>query len=489
MTMATYCKSQDQADAEIDEWLKTSVGVAFLGPFLAQCARYTQDTAMAYFNAPRYVGHGYGNAIDVIDNCDKNYFDVIWNDPNNASLIPRRGDLIIWEGTPLWDGQKYGHIAVVASATTKNVVVVQQDGAAPPTRNVGGYNYSVKPAHVATLPYFGPGTVGAVRGWIRPKWQKVAYSGADKRGYGNGVVKKVAKKAAASTAQSSAYTLDNIPSSNYYTPSECLTWYKQPRKVLGVTIHWWNDPKNAGTHDGTADYLARKGGDTSAHYVVSPGRVTRLVDDKNAAWHAGSAVGNATTIGLECNPHDVDGTLVTVAALIRDLEKKHGDLKVYRHRDWRSTTCPGAYSSRIDELVNLVNSAPSGNATSAKTETLEEWIMSNEDKVRQIIREEVSGTINHLTAQVDDRGKKVMARIAVAAGNGVRDIVIPAKGDAKGKMTMGEHLAWSRSDRATNIKHRAATTKALAALANGLTTILDRLDEHKAENDNKTEDN
>lgn len=115
--------------------------------------------------------------------------------------------------------------------------------------------------------------------------------------------------------------------------------------------------------------------------------------------------------------------------------------------------------------------------------------MSNEDKVRQIIREEVSGTINHLTAQVDDRGKKVMARIAVAAGNGVRDIVIPAKGDAKGKMTMGEHLAWSRSDRATNIKHRAATTKALAALANGLTAILDRLDEHKAENENKTEDN
>ena len=380
------------------------------------------------------------------------------------------------------------------------MVVQQLDGAAPPTRVFSdGYSYSVKPVHVATHPYFGPGTVGAVRGWIRPKWQKVVYSGADKRGYGNGVVKEgakkapakkaTAKKAAASTAQSFAYTLDSNPSSNYYTPTEVLTQYKQPRKVLGVTIHWWNDPKNAGTHDGTADYLARKGGDTSAHYVVSPGRVTRLVDDKNAAWHAGSAVGNATTIGIECNPHDVDGTLVTVAALIRDLEKKHGDLKIYRHRDWRSTTCPGAYSSRIDELVNLVNSAPSSNATSAKTETLEEWIMSNEDKVRQIIREEVSGTINHLTAQVDDRGKKVMARIAVAAGNGVRDIVIPAKGDAKGKMTMGEHLAWSRSDRATSIKHRAATTKALAALANGLTAILDRLDEHKAENENKTEDN
>lgn len=482
------CKNQAQADAEIDEWLKTSVGVAFLGPWLAQCGRYSQDTAMAYFNAPRYVGHGYGDARDIMENCDRKYFDVIWNKPGDPNLIPRRGDLIIWDGIPLWDGKKYGHIAAVVSATQNNVVVVQQDGAAPPTRNVGGYEYSVKPAHVATLPYFGPGTVGAVRGWIRPKWQMVNYSGADKRGYGNGVVKEVAKKAAASTAQSSAYVLDSNPSSNYYTPTEVLTNYKQPRKVLGVTIHWWNDPRNAGTHDGTANYLARKGGDTSAHYVVSPGRVTRLVDDKNAAWHAGNAVGNATTIGIECNPHDVEGTLVTVAALIRDLEKKHGDLKVYRHRDWRSTTCPGAYSSRIDKLVNLVNSAPSGNATSAKTETLEEWIMSNEDKVRQIIREEISGTINHLTAGVDDRGKKVMARTAVAAGNGVRDIVIPAKGDAKGKMTLGEHLAWSRDHRAQEIAHRAEVDEKLASLAKGINAALDRLDAHKAEHD-KTEEN
>lgn len=483
-----YCKNQSQADAEIDEWLKTSVGVAFLGPWLAQCGRYSQETAMAYFQAPRYVGHGYGNARDIMENCDRKYFDVIWNDPNNASLIPRRGDIIIWDGVPLWDGQKFGHIAVVASATPKNVVVVQQDGAAPPTQLVGNYRYSVKPAHVATLPYFGPGTVGAVRGWIRPKWQKVAYTGADKRGYGNGVVKEVAKKAAASTSQSFSYVLDSNPSSNYYSPAECLTNYKQPRKVRGVTIHWWNDPRNAGTHDGTANYLARKGGNTSAHYVVSPGRVTRLVDDKNAAWHAGNAVGNATTIGVECNPHDVEGTLVTVAALIRDLEKKHGELKVYRHRDWRATTCPGAYSSRIDKLVNLVNSAPSSNATSAKTETLEEWIMSNEDKVRQIIREEISGTINHLTAGVDDRGKKVMARIAAAAGNGVRDIVIPGRGQAKGDMTALDNLAWTRDHRAQEIAHRAEVDEKLASLAKGINAALDRLDEHKAEHD-KTEGN
>lgn len=455
------CKNQAQADAEIDEWLKTSVGVAFLGPYLAQCGRYSQDTAMAYFNAPRYVGHGYGNARDIMENCDRKYFDVIWNKPGDPNLIPRRGDLIIWDGVPLWDGQKYGHIAAVVSATPNSVVVVQQDGAAPPTRNVGGYNYSVKPAHVATLPYFGPGTVGAVRGWIRPKWQMVNYSGADKRGYGNGVVKEVAKKAAASTAQSSAYVLDSNPSSNYYTPTECLTNYKQPRKVLGVTIHWWNDPKNAGTHDGTAAYLARKGGDTSAHYVVSPGRVTRLVDDKNAAWHAGNAVGNATTIGIECNPHDVDGTLPTVAALIRDLEKKHGELKVYRHRDWRSTACPGAYSNRIDELVNLVNSAPAKNE-----QTLEEWIVSNEAKVQKMIQDSVNKAVDAAFS------KK-----------------IPGRGQAKGDMTVLDNLAWSRDHRAQEIANRADVDEKLASLAKGINAALDRLEEHKAEHDNKTEGN
>lgn len=453
-----YCKNQAQANAEMDEWIRTSIGKQFLGPYLAQCARYSQETAMAYFQAARYVGHGYGNAIDIMENCDRKYFDVIWNDPNNASLIPRRGDLVIWEGAPLWDGQKYGHIAVVASATQSAVTVVQQDGAAPPTQKVGNYYYSVKPAHVATQPYYSA-ALGSVRGWIRPKWQKVAYTGADKRGYGFGSASS--KKAAASTDQSSAYVLDSNPSSNYYTPTESLTQYKQPRKVRGVTIHWWNDPRNAGTHDGTANYLARKGGNTSAHYVVSPGRVTRLVDDKNAAWHAGSAVGNATTIGIECSPHDVDGTLVTVAALIRDLEKKHGELKVYRHRDWRSTTCPGAYSSRIDELVKLVNSAPSGSATSAKTETLEEWIMSNEAKVQDMINKAVDAAFS----------KK-----------------IPGRGDAEGDMTVLNHLAWSRDDRAKGIAHREEVDKKLASLAKGINTALDRLDEHKADHD-KMEDN
>jgi hypothetical protein len=488
--MTKYCTTDAQATAEIEEFIATSAGMSLLGKWGAQCVLLPQHYAKILLGKSPYDTLGYGHANALLAGASNDYFDKTFNDPSKPDLLPRRGDIIVWRGKPLWDGGVYGHIAVVTSVGKTTVTVQQLDGAAAPTRVYpDGYAYSVKPVHTATFAYVGSATVGDVLGWMRPKWQKVVYTGADKRGYGTAPAKKApAKKAAASTAQSSAYTLDHNPSSNYYTPTESLTVYKQPRKVLGVTIHWWNDPKNAGTHDGTAAYLARKGGDTSAHYVVSPGRVTRLVDDKNAAWHAGNATGNATTIGIECNPHDVEGTLPTVAALIRDLEKKHGDLKVYRHRDWRSTTCPGAYSNQIDKLVNLVNSAPSSKATSAKTETLEEYIMNNEAKIRQIIREEISGTINHLTAGVDDRGKKVMARTAVAAGNGVRDIVIPAKGDAKGKMTLGEHLAWSRDHRAKEIANRAEVDEKLASLAKGINAALDLLDEHKAEHD-KTEEN
>ena len=115
--------------------------------------------------------------------------------------------------------------------------------------------------------------------------------------------------------------------------------------------------------------------------------------------------------------------------------------------------------------------------------------MSNEDKVRQIIREEVSGTINHLTAQVDDRGKKVMSRIAAAAGNGVRGIVIPGRGQAKGDMTALDNMAWSRDHRAQEIAHRAEVDEKLASLAKGINAALDRLEDHKAEHDNKTEGN
>lgn len=82
-----------------------------------------------------------------------------------------------------------------------------------------------------------------------------------------------------------------------------------------------------------------------------------------------------------------------------------------------------------------------------KPQTLEEWIVNNEDKVRKIIREEISGTINHLTAEVDDRGRTVMGRFRRAARDGVSAIDIPGTDKSPGEMKLVDHLKWDRRER------------------------------------------
>lgn len=151
-----------------------------------------------------------------------------------------------------------------------------------------------------------------------------------------------------------------------HTPSALvLQVYGLPRDIKGVTIHWWNDPKFNPTYHATCSYLSRANGNTSAHFVVQGSKVACLVSPENAAWHAGSAQGNAQTIGIEMSPWATMEDMATLASLIRFLEQAYGkSLMIYRHQDWSATACPGTYATRIEELVRLVNAGPSG-ATSS----------------------------------------------------------------------------------------------------------------------------
>lgn len=151
-----------------------------------------------------------------------------------------------------------------------------------------------------------------------------------------------------------------------FTPSALVRQvYGLPRDIDSVTVHWWNDPKYNPTYDGTCSYLSRAGGNTSAHFVVQGKRIACLVSTADAAWHAGSPRGNATSVGFEMSPWATDEDMQTLASAIRWLEKLYGkSLKIYQHKEWSPTACPGAYSSKIGELVNLVNAG-----TGAKTTT------------------------------------------------------------------------------------------------------------------------
>lgn len=152
-----------------------------------------------------------------------------------------------------------------------------------------------------------------------------------------------------------SYTLNESKynSPNYTPGSAVAATYGMPRQIKGVTIHHWG--VDGQTIDGISSYLCRDGGDTSAHFALQDGLVYCLVSPEDAAWHAGSAEGNATTIGIECRPEMTDGDLRTLVEFIRWLETKYGSLNIYPHQYWFGTACPGRYAGKIDWIVEQVN--------------------------------------------------------------------------------------------------------------------------------------
>ena len=116
-----------------------------------------------------------------------------------------------------------------------------------------------------------------------------------------------------------------------------------------ITIHHWG--VDGQSHQNVVNYLCREDGNSSAHYVVSAGRVTQLVHDYDRAWHAGPG-GNPRSIGIECRPEMTDGDVATVIGLIRAIRAEHGPLPIVGHRDWMNTDCPGRWYSHLAELSN-----------------------------------------------------------------------------------------------------------------------------------------
>ncbi|WP_279063635.1 peptidoglycan recognition protein family protein [Dermabacter hominis] len=127
---------------------------------------------------------------------------------------------------------------------------------------------------------------------------------------------------------------------------------KRRSKIRRIVTHHWDDPKRKPSLDGVLSWLTNSRSKVSAHYVVSGRQVYRLVPESMAAWHARG--GNSDSIGIECDPRQQDETYETVAALIRDIRSRHGDIPLVRHRDVKgsSTTCPGTYDlARLDRLA------------------------------------------------------------------------------------------------------------------------------------------
>lgn len=156
----------------------------------------------------------------------------------------------------------------------------------------------------------------------------------------------------------------------YYSPNRTPqslvpAAFGRPRSLRRVTLHHWGI--DGQTIHGISSYLCRAGGNTSAHYSLQDGLVYQLVNPLDAAWHSGSAEGNATSTGIECRPEMTDGDLRTLIEFLRWYEKNISGEPVvlYAHQWWSSTACPGRYLGRIDWLVEQLNAGNAGDVSSA----------------------------------------------------------------------------------------------------------------------------
>ena len=167
-------------------------------------------------------------------------------------------------------------------------------------------------------------------------------------------------------------------SPNYTPAASVKTTYGMPRTIKGITIHHWGVDRQR--YENVCNYLSRRGGNTSAHFVVEAGRAACLVSPANAAWHSGSAEGNATTIGIECRPEMSAADMASLVELIVWLEGIYGSLRIYGHKDWSNTACPGRYYAQLPSIISRVNAAhskktpataPAATATTNTTTTKE----------------------------------------------------------------------------------------------------------------------
>lgn len=148
--------------------------------------------------------------------------------------------------------------------------------------------------------------------------------------------------------------LTHFTSNNSTPRASVAAVFGLARDIKGFTYHHWGDPAANPTFEGIVSWLTRPNGNTSAHYVAEgkpQRRVACIVAPYDAAWHTGTALGNATTIGIELNPQATDEDYDVAAELSADLISAFGDQLKYGHRDWTPTACPGRYDiNKIDRL-------------------------------------------------------------------------------------------------------------------------------------------
>jgi hypothetical protein len=207
--------------------------------------------------------------------------------------------------------------------------------------------------------------------------------------------------------------------------------FGRKRTIDGIVIHHWG--VFGQKHDDVVKFFVGGPGTTSAHFVVSAGRIDCLVSPLDAAWHSGNAVGNATTIGIECHPEATDEDYATVAELVNFLRSQYGPLPLTPHRQWNATACPGIWDlPRIDRLAGSAAIAPQGTTT-------EGLFMSLSKAEEQEVLKAARAINRYLNAPTGDIPAKVVKALLEAP--------ITRKGGSRsGDTTLGNTIAYLDSN-------------------------------------------
>lgn len=146
------------------------------------------------------------------------------------------------------------------------------------------------------------------------------------------------------------------------------------RVIDTIYIHHWG--LDGQTHDGVVDFFENGPGATSAHFVVSAGRVSCIVSPDDVAWHAGTWAENVRSIGIECRPEATPEDIAQVCELIKWLRDQYGDLPLKPHKANYNTACPGRYDvAKLDAQARAVmalqyESVPTPVASTTPTATV-----------------------------------------------------------------------------------------------------------------------
>jgi hypothetical protein len=219
-------------------------------------------------------------------------------------------------------------------------------------------------------------------------------------------------------------TINESQTAKGYTPAaQVPAVFGRARTIEGIVIHHWGSLGQR--HDDVVKFFVSGPGTTSAHFVVSAGRIDCLVSPPDAAWHSGNAVGNATTIGIECHPEATDADYATVAELVSFLRSQYGPLPLSPHRQWSSTACPGVWDlGKIDRLAGSAAINPQS------TTTQEDATMAKlDDDDRLFIQQTVNKAIDQIWGTADVSQKLIQS---VAAGlNNIKAGAVDASAVAK----------------------------------------------------------